>query len=181
MVNLCLDVEHRVKRQIYSKSLAQQNVTSSSLKVDYLLFRNTSDVVQVMITKKKSDAKSALKFCLYCKTTELIQSKTCRGKQCGVSYPYRPVSVCTSIKASHYSASAYPSRSQRLGDSITCDQRQEVSNEDGRLTGQKRFPPLVNLFFQRAKRPAWVTSFIYIRHAATKNGGKDFIFRFQEM
>lgn len=140
-------MEHRVKRQIYSKSLAQQNVTSSSLKVDFLPFRNTSDAVQVMITRKKSDAKSALKFCLYCKTTERTYSKQnlqCnegRGTQCSVCYPYRPVSVCTS---------AYPSRSQRLGDSITCDQRQEVSNEDGQLTGQKRFPPLVNLFFQRA-------------------------------
>lgn len=140
-------MEHRVKRQIYSKSLAQQNVTSSSLKVDFLPFRNTSDAVQVMITRKKSDAKSALKFCLYCKTTERTYSKQnlqCnegRGTQCSVCYPYRPVSVC---------APAYPSRSQRLGDSITCDQRQEVSNEDGQLTGQKRFPPLVNLFFQRA-------------------------------
>lgn len=136
-------MEHRVKRQIYNKSLAQQNVTSSSLKVDYLLFRNTSDVVQVMITRKKSDAKSALKFCLYCKTTERTYSKQnlqCnegRGTQCSVCYPYRPVSVCTSIKVNHNSAPAYPSRSQRLGDSITCDQRQEVSNEDGQLTGQE--------------------------------------------
>lgn len=141
-------MEHCVKRQIYSKSLAQQNVTSSSLKVDFLPFRNT--------TRKKSDAKSALKFCLYCKATERTYSKQnlqCnegRGTQCSVCYPYRPVSVCTSIKVNHYSASAYLSRSQRLGDSITCDQRQEVSNEDGQLTGQKRFPPLVNLFFQCA-------------------------------
>lgn len=149
-------MEHCVKRQIYSKSLAQQNVTSSSLKVDFQPFRNTSDAVQVMITRKKSDAKSALKFCLYCKATERTYSKQnlqCnegRGTQCSVCYPYRPVSVCTSIKVNHYSASAYLSRSQRLGDSITCDQRQEVSNEDGQLTGQKRFPPLVNLFFQCA-------------------------------
>lgn len=85
-------MEHRVKRQIYSKSLAQQNVRSLSLKVDYL-FRNTSDEAQVMITKKKSDAKSALKFCLYCKTTEQTYSKQklqCnegRGKQRSVCCP----------------------------------------------------------------------------------------------
>lgn len=90
----------------------------------------------MIITKKKSDAKSALKFCLYCKTTERTYSKQklqCnegRGKQCSVCYPYRPISVCTSIKVSHYSVSVYPSRSQRLGDSITCDQRKVVSNED---------------------------------------------------